>query len=148
MIPSWLVWAEIECTVHVALPKWPMNQFIPVHQSRQQVLRAYCPNLCTVSRMSQLINSQNILTNQKRSRNKKVNLTNKHLYLFLPRNLILLPNILVNYRLYKNLHIILQQYILRLLYAFLIQFKLVHGPFGQSNMHRTLHFCPNQPGRN
>ena len=43
MISSWLVWAEIECTVHVSLPKQPINQFKPVQQSRYQVLRAYCP---------------------------------------------------------------------------------------------------------
>ena len=43
LIPSWLVWAEIECTVHVSLPKQPINQFKPVQQSRYQVLRAYCP---------------------------------------------------------------------------------------------------------
>ena len=30
LIPSWLVWAEIKCIVHVALPKWPTNQFLPV----------------------------------------------------------------------------------------------------------------------
>ena len=43
LIPSWLVWAEIECTVHVALPKWPISKLTIVPQSRQQVLRAYCP---------------------------------------------------------------------------------------------------------
>ena len=31
---------------------------------------------------------------------------------------------------------------LRLLSNFLIQFKLVYGPVGQSNMHNTLDFCP------
>ena len=25
--------------------------------------------------------------------------------------------------------------------------KKIYGPFGQSNMHRTLDFCPDQPGR-
>ena len=25
--PAGLVWTEIECTVHVALPEWPINQF-------------------------------------------------------------------------------------------------------------------------
>ena len=29
-IPSWLVGAEIECTVHAALPKRPIDQFKPV----------------------------------------------------------------------------------------------------------------------
>ena len=47
LIPSWLVCSETECTVHVALPKWPMNQFKPVQQSIQQALRADCPNICT-----------------------------------------------------------------------------------------------------
>ena len=44
-IPSWLVWEEIECTVHIAPPNRPINQFELVQQSRQQVLRAYCPNM-------------------------------------------------------------------------------------------------------
>ena len=35
-----------------------------------------------------------------------------------------------------------------LLSARLNWFKLVQGPFGQSNMHRTLDVCPDQPGRN
>ena len=30
LIPSWLIWAEIECTVHFPLPKQPINQFKPV----------------------------------------------------------------------------------------------------------------------
>ena len=40
----WLVWVKIEST-YVSLPKWTINWFQPVKQSRQQVLRAYCPNL-------------------------------------------------------------------------------------------------------
>ena len=40
---SWLVWAEIECSVYVALPKRPIYQFEPVQQNRQKGLRAYCP---------------------------------------------------------------------------------------------------------
>ena len=32
---------------HVALPKQPIKQFKPVQQSRQQVLRANCPNIYT-----------------------------------------------------------------------------------------------------
>ena len=35
--------------MHVALPKPPINQFKPVQQSRQQTLRAYCPNIFNVS---------------------------------------------------------------------------------------------------
>ena len=35
-------------TVHVSLLKRPVNHFKPVHQSRQQMLRAYCPNFYTV----------------------------------------------------------------------------------------------------
>ena len=35
-----------------------------------------------------------------------------------------------------------------LFFAFLNWFKVVVGPFGQSNMHRRLDFCPDQPGRN
>ena len=49
LIPSWLLLAEINSTVHVALPKPPINQFKPVQQSRQQTLRAYCPNIFNVS---------------------------------------------------------------------------------------------------
>ena len=30
-------------------PKWPINQFKPVQQSKQQVLRAYCHDVYTVS---------------------------------------------------------------------------------------------------
>ena len=47
---SWLIWAEIKCMVHVALPKQPIYQFKPVRKSRQQVLIAYCPNLYIVPR--------------------------------------------------------------------------------------------------
>ena len=42
LIPSWLVWEEIECTLHVALPQRPKNL---VQQSRQQALRVYCQNI-------------------------------------------------------------------------------------------------------
>ena len=45
LIPSWLVWAEVKCSVHVALQKWPINQFKPVKQSKKQELRAYCLNI-------------------------------------------------------------------------------------------------------
>jgi hypothetical protein len=31
--------------VHLDLPKWHINQFEPVEQSRQQALKAYCPNI-------------------------------------------------------------------------------------------------------
>ena len=41
--------AEIKCTVHVALPKRSINQFKLDKQSRQQALRAYCPNVYTMS---------------------------------------------------------------------------------------------------
>ena len=34
--------------VHVILPKGPINQFKTVQQSRQQALRAYCPNIHSV----------------------------------------------------------------------------------------------------
>ena len=44
-ISSLLVWEEIGYTVHVALPKQPINHFKPVQQSRQQELRSYCPNI-------------------------------------------------------------------------------------------------------
>ena len=49
LIPSLLVWEEIKCTVHMAVSKWPINQFEPFRKSEQQVLRAYCPNIYTVS---------------------------------------------------------------------------------------------------
>ena len=40
--------SSVCCIVHTALPKWPIHQFKPVQQSRQQTLRAYCPNEYTV----------------------------------------------------------------------------------------------------
>ena len=46
LIPSWLVWTEIKCKVHFA-----PNQFKPVQQSRQQELRAYCPNSYALEQM-------------------------------------------------------------------------------------------------
>ena len=49
LIPSLLVWAEIECTVHFALLKQPINQFEPDQQSRQHNQRCYCPNLYFVA---------------------------------------------------------------------------------------------------
>ena len=39
LISFWLVRAEIEFRVHVALSKWTINQFKPVQKSRQQVLK-------------------------------------------------------------------------------------------------------------
>ena len=45
LTPSCLFWTDIECTVHVALHKLPINQSKPVHKKRQQTLKAYCPNL-------------------------------------------------------------------------------------------------------
>ena len=44
----WLVWAEIKCRVHAALPKRPINPFKSVQQSWYQGLRAYCPNVYTL----------------------------------------------------------------------------------------------------
>jgi hypothetical protein len=44
LIPSWLVWAEIECTVHVALQKQPISTSLeqfsqPGQPKRKQKLR-------------------------------------------------------------------------------------------------------------
>ena len=51
--PGWSG-VEIKFTVHVALPKLPLNQFKPVMKSRQQELRAYCPNIyCSSSQYLQ-----------------------------------------------------------------------------------------------
>ena len=47
-IPSWQFLTEIKCTWHVALSKWAIDQFKPVQQSRQQALKAYCPNIYCV----------------------------------------------------------------------------------------------------
>ena len=44
-LDSWLVWAEIDCTVNFGLPKQDIKLFKPVQQSR---LRDYCPNIYTV----------------------------------------------------------------------------------------------------
>ena len=41
LLPSWLIWAELECTVHAVLSKRSINQF----SKRQQTIRAYCPNI-------------------------------------------------------------------------------------------------------
>ena len=38
LIPSWLVWAEIKGTVHVSLPKGPLNQFELFSQQRVVVV--------------------------------------------------------------------------------------------------------------
>ena len=40
--------AEIKCTIHLAMPKRPINQFEMNQQSRQLALRAFCPNIFTV----------------------------------------------------------------------------------------------------
>ena len=40
--------AEIKCTIHLAMPKRPINQFEMNQQSRQLALRAFCPNIYTV----------------------------------------------------------------------------------------------------
>ena len=45
LIPSLLVLAEMECKVHVAGPKWPVNQFKSAQQIGQHNLRAYCANV-------------------------------------------------------------------------------------------------------
>ena len=58
LIPSLLVCSENKCTLHVALPKWPINLLQPDRQRRQQALRAYCPNiyiLCTLLDMPTII---------------------------------------------------------------------------------------------
>ena len=48
-IHSWLVWAEIECTVHIAMPKRPFDQFWLVQQSREKGQISWCPNIYTVN---------------------------------------------------------------------------------------------------
>ena len=53
LIPSWLFLAEIKCTVHIALSKWLAYWFQPVWQSRQQALKAYCPNIYTYRDITQ-----------------------------------------------------------------------------------------------
>ena len=40
--------SSVRYMLHGTLPIWPINPFKPVQQSRQQVLRAYCPNIYTV----------------------------------------------------------------------------------------------------
>ena len=40
--------AENKCTVYVALPKRPINQFKLYQQSRQQAIRGYCSNIYTL----------------------------------------------------------------------------------------------------
>ena len=48
LISSWLGSGEIECIMHVVLPKQPINKLKVIQQSRQQVLEAYCPDKYTV----------------------------------------------------------------------------------------------------
>ena len=43
-ISFWLVWAETKSAMNAALPKWLVNQYKPVEQSRKQALRADWPN--------------------------------------------------------------------------------------------------------
>ena len=40
-IPLWQVWADIECNVHVALPKWPINKFNPIPTDLYHVIIVY-----------------------------------------------------------------------------------------------------------
>jgi hypothetical protein len=40
--------------MQVALPKWPIYNFEPLQQSRQQALRAYCSNTYTVLNLTDL----------------------------------------------------------------------------------------------
>ena len=47
LIPYWLVWMEIECRVHFALPKRPINLFQPVQKSKRQAIRVYGLNIYT-----------------------------------------------------------------------------------------------------
>ena len=44
------VWSgmDILCTIHVALPKWPLNQFKLDHKSKQQALRDYYSDIYAV----------------------------------------------------------------------------------------------------
>ena len=41
--------------MHVAVPKRPIHQFKPVQQSRQQALKAYCPNIYTLLKGNKLL---------------------------------------------------------------------------------------------
>ena len=69
LITYWLVWIDIKCAVHIALPRWPINQFKPVQQSRHQALKAYCPKIYTVpgvqssqaNNFNEVINSKELL---------------------------------------------------------------------------------------
>ena len=45
-ISSWLVWANIECTVNVALPKQPINQF---SKADNRDYEAHCSNIYTLA---------------------------------------------------------------------------------------------------
>ena len=57
--------------MHVALTKQPVNQFATIQKSRQQALRAYCPNIYTV-----------ISTNVDAPLNSKMSDTTPSFYLF------------------------------------------------------------------
>ena len=47
-LPGWSGLGRNQVYFDVALPKWLINYFKPVQQSRLQVLRAYCPNIYTL----------------------------------------------------------------------------------------------------
>ena len=53
-IPSLLVLADIQCMVHFVLPKQPINKF-DRFAKKQQVLRAYCPNIYILCTNSQIV---------------------------------------------------------------------------------------------
>ena len=55
LFSSWLVLGrnKIYCSCCSAQTTQPINQFYPVEQSRQQGLRAYCPNIYTVLQIYQ-----------------------------------------------------------------------------------------------
>ena len=63
------MWAEnpsVHCILIFALPKWSINPFQQVWQSRQHALRAYSPNLYTVQlqQLWQTAQSQELLQKQ------------------------------------------------------------------------------------
>ena len=60
LIPFWLFWADIECMVHVALPKRPINQFEPVEQSIRHGHSELTLHICVYFRIAPIKSSYSI----------------------------------------------------------------------------------------
>ena len=83
----------------VALPKQPLNQFKPVQQMRQKVLRAYCPIVCTVPDWSFLCIS---VTQQGSSLQISFSISRRVLFLFNEKKSIRIQSLDFLYTLHRE----------------------------------------------